>query len=241
MPLWEHLDDLRKVMVRCLLIILVGFLAVYSFADQIVAFLEKPLLDVLPEGQKHLYFTGIADKFFIYLKISVYVSIAMTSPLLLHQVWGFIAPALYKHERKVVAPFLFFATLSFVAGLAFAYYMVLPTGYKFLIEYGPQTERPIITISEYFTLTLQLMIALGVVFELPVALMVLGRLGIIQPELLSRMRAHAYVLLSVLAAFITPTPDAFTMLLVMVPLFLLYELSVFLVKMTARQRVISSP
>jgi sec-independent protein translocase protein TatC len=234
MPLWEHLDDLRKTLFRCLLIVLLGFAAVYSFADKIVLFLEQPLLNVLPDGEKYLYFTGIADKFFIYLKISFYVSVAVTSPLLLHQIWGFVAPALYKNERKVIGPLLFFATISFVAGLAFAYYIVLPTGYKFLIEYGPKTERPIITLTDYFSLTLQLMIALGVVFELPVVLLILGRLGVIQATLLSKIRPHAYIALSVLAAFITPTPDAFTMLLVLVPLCLLYELSVILVRLTAK-------
>jgi sec-independent protein translocase protein TatC len=230
MPLWQHLDDLRKVLFRSVLIVALGSLVTYNFADKIVHFLELPLLEVLPEGQKNLYFTGIADKFFVYLKISIYAALALTSPALLFQVWRFVAPALYKNERKALLPFLGIGTIAFYIGMAFAYAVVLPSGYKFLIEFGPPTEKPLITISEYFSLTLQLMVGLGIVFELPVVLMILGRLGIVGPEALRAARPFAYVSLSVLAAFITPTPDAFTMLLVMVPLFLLYEASLILVK-----------
>ena len=230
MPLWQHLEQLRKTLFRCLGIILVGFCVTYYFSDRIIYFLEKPLLDIFPEGQKHLYFTGIGDKFFTYLKISTYSAIALTSPLLLYQIWSFVAPALYRHEKRFFGPFIFLGTAAFVAGLVFTYTLVLPTGYKFLIEFGPKTEIPMITLVEYFSTTVQLMMALGLVFELPVALMLLAKFGIIEVKWLVKMRGHAYVLLAILAAVITPTPDAFTMLLVLVPLFLLYEVSVILVR-----------
>lgn len=235
MSLWEHLDELRNVLIRCIVIVGVGFAGVYYFVEDIVYFLEKPLLDVLPSGEKFLYFTGIADKFFIYLKISFFTSVALTSPLLLYQIWSFAAPALYKHERKVVGPFLGIATFAFAIGMAFAYKIVLPTGYQFLIGYGRSTEKPIITLTEYFSMTTQLLLALGFVFELPVALMVLAKLGLITSQHLIKIRSHAYVGLAILAAFITPTPDAFTMCLVMLPLFLLFEVSVFLTKLVGKK------
>lgn len=234
MPVWQHLEALRKVVFRCLLIIVIGTSLTYNFSEHIVLFLEQPLLNILPEGQKHLYFTGITDKFFIYLKVSVYAAIALTSPFLLMQVWSFVAPALYSKERKVFYPFLFLGTISFFVGMAFAYWVVIPSGYEFLVKFGPDTERPMITVTEYFSLTLQLLLGLGVVFELPVVLMILAKLGIVNTEVLGKARPYAYVLLAVLAAIITPTPDAFTMLLVLIPLGLLYETSLLLVRWVVR-------
>ena len=225
MPLWEHLDELRNRLIASLLVVAAGACVAYYFADTLVWVLEKPLLDLLPEGEKHLYFTGLADKFFIYLQVSLIFAVAGTSPLLFYQLWLFVAPGLYQRERRLALPFVLLATLTFSIGLCFGYFIVVPFGYKFLIEFGGN-EKAIITLTEYFSLTLKLLLAIALVFELPVVLMLLAVMGIVNARLLKKNRRFAFVASAVVAAVATPSPDAFTMILVMVPLYLLYEFSV---------------
>lgn len=225
-PVWEHLDELRTRLVRVTVALSLTTLIAYQYSDKLVRWLEAPLLKALPADQAFLYFTGIADKFFAYMKISFVAGLALSSPYLLIELWGFVAPALERHEKKLVVPFTVFGTLAFVLGLAFGYYVVLPTGYDFLIHFGSAHEKPLITISEYFSLTLKLLLALGLVFEVPVIMGLLARFGVIQADMLRRVRRQAIVVNAILAAVLTPTPDAFTMLLVMGPLVLLYELGI---------------
>jgi sec-independent protein translocase protein TatC len=230
MPVWRHLEELRTVLVRTLIAISFGFCLTYYFSEQVMRFLEAPILNSLPVGSQHLYFSGLTDKFMTYLKVSLYASLALTSPYILMQVWKFVAPGLKENERKWIAPFLGMGTVAFVAGLAFGYYVVLPGGYHFLVNFGGPNEKPLINIADYFGLTLQLLFCMGILFELPVVLMLLGKLGVIKREWLIQFRPHAYVGLAVAAAILTPTPDAFTMLLVLVPLLLLYEFSVQMIR-----------
>lgn len=234
MPLWQHLDELRRVLIRSVMVLGAGCCLTYLFSDRIVLFLEKPLLGVLPAGAKHLYFTGIADKFIVYFKISFLSSLLLTGPFLLYQVWIFVSPALYRHEKRFAVPFVTFGFISFVVGLAFTYVVLIPYGYKFLIEFGSSSDIPLITLTSYFDITLKLMVAMGLVFEMPVLLVLLSRMGIVNPAFLSHYRRHAIVAIAVIAAVATPSPDAFTMLLVMIPLWLLYELSVVAVKWTSK-------
>lgn len=236
MQLWEHLAELRGALVRSLVAISLGFCLTYTYIEPILKFLERPLFDALPPGERHLYFTGITDKFFIYLKISIYSSIALTSPYLLYEVWRFISPGLYQREKRFVLPFLFLGSFFFFTGVAFAYYLVIPYGYQFLLNFGSPDEKAIITLTEYFKITTQLLLGMGAVFEIPVLMMLLARFGIIQDTVLSEHRGHAYIALSLLAAFITPTPDAFTMVLVLVPLYLLYETSILLVRWVGKPK-----
>ncbi len=241
MPVWQHLDDLRQTIIHCAVALLLGVCVTYSFSERIVHFLELPLLDVLPPSEAHLYFTGITDKFFTYLKVSFYTAIAATSPYLLYQLWKFISPALRPDERRFMVPFLAFATTNFVIGLVFAYTFIIPYGYRFLIQFGSPNEKAIITLNEYFSLTTQLMMTMGLVFELPVVLVLLGKFGIIQYEMLIKIRRQAYVALTVVAAVMTPTPDAMTMIMVLIPLWLLYELSVVLIRWVGTKKVSETP
>lgn len=238
MAVWEHLDELRKVMIRSLLALIAGLTITYNFSDRIMYFLELPLLQILPPGDAHLVYTGIADKFTVYFKVSVLSSFLLVLPFILYQIWRFVSPALYAHERKFAGPFVIFGTLAFVAGLAFAYYIVIPYGYKFLIEFGGtdlnHTEKAMITLTEYYGLTIKLLLAVGLIFETPVIFVLLGRFGLVNSGMLSRFRRHAMLLSAVVAAVATPSPDAFTMLLVMVPLYLLYEISIVGVRFTGK-------
>jgi sec-independent protein translocase protein TatC len=226
MPLWEHLDQLRSGMIRSILVVLVGFAVTYAYAEPIMAFLERPLLVLLPAGEAHLYYTGLTDKFVTYLTVCLLSSILLVSPYLLYEVWRFVSPALYRNEKRFLIPFLFFGSLSFLIGISFAYLIVIPYGYKFLIEFGSPSERAIITLTAYFSLTLKLMLALGLVFELPVLLVLLGKFGIIDKAYLKRNRRYAFVISAVVAAVATPSPDALTMILVMFPLYALYEIGI---------------
>jgi sec-independent protein translocase protein TatC len=226
MPLWEHLDDLRNCMIRSLIALFIGICVTWNYADKIVRFLEEPLLKILPPDNQKLYFTGITDKFMIYFKISLISAAALMAPYLLYQFWLFISPALYKNERRFFVPFTLLGSLSFILGLCFAYFIVIPYGYKFLIEFGNPNDQAIITMTQYFDLTLKLMMAMALIFELPVIMILLAKFGIVRADFLRKYRRHAFLASSVLAAVITPTPDAFTMLIVMVPIYLLYEIGI---------------
>ncbi len=232
MPLWEHLSELRGRLVWCLLTIAFGFAVTYGFSEPIIHFLELPLLKALPAGQQYLYFTGIADKFMVYVQVSLVTAITLTSPILLYQIWKFIEPALLPTERRFAIPFVGFATFSFLVGLVFAYYLVLPYGYAFLVNFGGQEIRPMITLQDYFSLTLKLLLGVALIFETPVILLMLAKIGLIDADFLKTRRSMALILAAVVSAVITPSPDAFTMVLVMVPLYLLYELSIFLISWT---------
>lgn len=226
MPLWQHLDELRTCLIRCLVAVGLGIIVAYNFSDKIVLFLERPLLAILPTGEAHLYFTGVADKFMVYLKASALAGIALTFPYLIHQFWIFVSPGLYKHERRLVLPFVVFASVAFLSGMAFAYGIIIPYGYAFLINFGSPNDKAIITLTEYFSLTIKLMLAVGVVFELPVVMVLLGRFGLVDTRMLAKFRRYAFVGSAVLSAILTPSADAFTMVLVMVPLLALYELGI---------------
>ncbi len=225
-PVWEHLDELRSRLIRVTIAVILATLLTYQFSERLVRWLEAPLLKALPASQAFLYFTGVADKFFAYLKVSVIAGLVLVSPYLLFELWGFISPALHQSEKKFVVPFTLFGSVSFIIGIAFGYLVVLPTGYDFLVNYGSSQEKPLITIVEYFSLTLKLLLAMGLIFEVPVVMGLLARLGILKSGMLKQYRRQAIVINAVVAAVITPTPDAFTMILVLIPLLLLYELGV---------------
>lgn len=235
MPLTDHLGELRGILVKALICLLVTFSVAYYYSEVVVHFLTEPLLQILPSNEKFLYFTGIADKFIIYLKVSFMVAVVIALPYLLYLLWTFVSPGLYDKEKKLAAPFVFFATLSFLIGLAFAYYIVIPVGYKFLIQFGSPNEKPMITLTEYFSLTLKLLIGVGAIFEMPVVLMLLGAFGIVSDSFLRKFRKQAILVNCILAAVITPSPDAFSMLLVAIPLCVLYELSIWGVRWTAKK------
>jgi sec-independent protein translocase protein TatC len=231
MPLWEHLGELRSVLIRSIVAFLLGLVVTYNFSEPIVQFLERPLLSLLPADQSHLYFTGVADKFIIYFKVAAIAAFALTSPYILFQVWSFISPALYRREKRFVVPFLLSGTGTFLLGLAFAYYVLIPFGYRFLIRFGSAADLPLITLGDYFDLTLKLLMLMGLVFQLPVLLVLLARFGWVRASFLSKYRRHAIVALSVVAAVITPNPDVFTIVVVMIPLYGLYEISIIAVRL----------
>jgi sec-independent protein translocase protein TatC len=225
----DHLAELRVRLIWTAGILLGGFGACYGFSEYIFDFLRRPILPFLPENDRGLHFTGVFEKFGAHVKVSFLAGTILTSPLWLYQLWRFIAPGLYAKERKLAFGFITSGIVLFTAGSAFAYFVVFPFAFKFLLTFGGTTDKPMITINEYLDFVFKFFLAFGVTFEMPVILTFMGMMGIIDHKFLSKNRRWAILLLAVLAAVITP-PDAVSMLSLFVPLILLYEVSVVLVK-----------
>lgn len=235
MPLWQHLDELRGCLFRVITVLGIAVLVTFQFSEQLVFFLQKPLLEVLPDGAKQLYYTGIADKFVIYIKVSLLAAIAATSPYILFQIWKFVSPGLYQTERKLVIPFIILGTVSFLLGLAFCYFVLLPYSFQFLINFGGTNDKAIITLSAYFGLTIKMLMGVGLLFEFPIVLLLLAFMGLVDAALLRKFRKHAIVVMLILSAIITP-PDVVSQFMVGVPLWILYELCILGVTVVHRKR-----
>ena len=223
MGFWQHLEELKARLFRCLIVFLIGFMLCYFFADKYVfEFLQKPLFDALAPDQRKLYFTSIFENFLTHIKIDGYSALFLFSPYYFFQIWAFIAPGLHSRERKMVIPFVASASFFFIAGAGFAYKVLFPVGFKFFLAYGLPSDSPLLTIESYYGTCLKLMLLFGVAFELPVLLVLLGILGVIDSQTLRSQRKNALITITIVSAFIAP-PDAVSMLLLMGPLYLMYE------------------
>ena len=226
MPFLDHVEELRWRLIKVIASVAAMSIVSFAFADHIFKFVIMPL------GDTKLYFTEITGSFYAYLKISFYTGVFAASPIVLYQLWRFIGPGLYDTEKKFVLPLVFSSSVLFLGGAAFCFFVVIPFALRFLIGYGEGIFTPIITISNYISFVGLLLIAFGVAFQLPVVGYFLGRIGIATPQRLSRGRPYALIIILIGAAIITP-PDVFTQLLLAGPLYLLYEITIFIVKITA--------
>lgn len=224
MSLVDHLNELRRRLAVCLTALFVGFLACWYFAKPIFAWLSLPLTQFLPEGEK-LAFTGLVDPFMLYVKVAALAGVFVASPVILHQVWLFVAPALYRHERRVAIPFIVATTLFFVAGGYFGWAVAFPMVCRFLLSVGSEF-RQVITVNEYFSLSSKVILGLGLVFELPVLLGFLARLGVVDYRFLLRHFRWAVLAIFIVAAIITPTPDIPTQCVFAFPMIGLYLIGV---------------
>jgi len=226
MPFLDHLEELRSRLLKSVvavgICVAIGFILVIKF--NFITLLEQPILPYL-QGRK-LIFTHPGDSFSIVMQVSFGIGFALAAPVLLYQLWGFLSPALYKHEKKVVIPLLFAATCLFMMGAALAYFIVLPFALKFLMEFQTAALEPMITARDYFDFATSLALSMGAVFELPILLVGLTVLGIITPMQLRAYRRHAMVASLVVAAIITPGDLLTTTVMLMVPLYGLYEVSI---------------
>lgn len=214
---------------RCLFAFMVGFVLCYFVADQLLEVLRRPLFEILPLDRQHLYFTDLFENFMTHLKIAGYASLFLFSPYYFYEVWKFISPGLYPKERKLVLPFVSAATLFFVGGASFAYFVLFPVGFKFFVTYGSPSDVPMLTIDSYYGTCLKLLLLFGLAFELPIFICLLGFLGIIDAPTLREHRRTAIILITVLSALFAP-PDAVSMLLLGVPLVFLYEAAIWVVQ-----------
>jgi len=234
MTFFEHLGELRKRLLFSVLYILVFFLLAWSVVDRIYLWLARPILRFLPAGQK-LVFTSLAEPFMMYIKVSFIAGLFAASPFIFHQLWLFIAPALFPKERRLVLPFVFFTTLFFLAGGAFGYTLVFPAACRFFLGLG-QGFTPMITIQEYFSLAFQVLFGIAIIFELPVLIFLLARFGLVTSRFLLRHFKYALVGIFVVAAVITPTPDVVTQSLFALPMLFLYVLGIGIAALVERRK-----
>jgi len=225
MSFFEHLAELRTRLMHACGAILIGAFAGVYLARHFLEFVARPMVDALRSAglQDKLIYTHPAGYLYQVITLGLYFGIVLASPYVLYQVWLFIAPGLYRHERKAVALFVFSSVALFLCGIVFAYYVILPYLLRFLVTFqsgGPFT--PLISVNEYFDLVLNVLLGVGIVFELPMVIFLLSLFGIVTPKFLWKNMRYAILIIAILSAVITPTPDATTMLVFMVPMILLY-------------------
>ncbi len=224
MSFLEHLEELRRRLLFSFISIAAGFAVCWRYADTIFAWMERPLSQYLPPGDK-LAYTRLTGPFFLYMKVAFFAGLFVASPLILHQIWLFISPGLYKKERRYAAPFIIFASLFFVAGGYFGWRWILPTTCGFFLEQG-QKFKQVVTIDDYFSFASLIILATGLVFETPIIIFFLARLGIVTPAFLLQKAKYAIVGSFILAAIVTPTPDMVTQTALAVPMIVLYFIGV---------------
>ena len=224
MSFLEHLDELRRRLVRVATYVGIGFAGSFYFSKEIYHFISRPLLAVLPPGTK-LAYTNPPDPFTLYLKVSVLAGIFLMSPFCLYEVWKFIAPGLYRKEKRYVTPFLVSGVLLFLTGGAFCYLIVLPQAYGFLVNLGADFT-PMIKVDEYLDLTNMMLLGFGLIFEMPVVVAFLSIFGLVSAKFLLAKFRYAILLIVVAAAALSPTGDAFNLLIWVAPMVVLYLISI---------------
>jgi len=224
MSFLDHLEELRKRLLISFIAAAVGFLACWAFAEPIFAKLQEPLTKFLPKGDK-LAYTRLTAPFFLYMKVAFFAGLFVAAPVILLQLWLFIAPGLYKKERRLAAPFIIFGSLFFIMGGYFGYRFLLPATCAFFVETGKQFKQ-MVTVDDYFSFASMIILATGLVFETPILIFFLARLGIVTPAFLMQKFKYAIVLSFVVAAIVTPTPDIVTQAALAVPMILLYLIGV---------------
>ncbi|QIQ86849.1 twin-arginine translocase subunit TatC [Erythrobacter sp.] len=236
-PLLDHLIELRTRLVRSVIALVVGFCVCLYFADPILGFLVQPLKDAFPKGEGQLIFTELPEVFFVELKVALFAGFMVSFPIIANQLWAFVAPGLYAREKKAFLPFLIATPVLFLGGAALAYYVVMPTAFLFFLGYGGETGGLAVTAlpsaGRYLSLVMQFILAFGVTFLLPVLLMLLHRAGIVTRAQLASARRYVIVGVVALAAIVTP-PDPGSQVILAVPLLLLFEGSLLLMRLQER-------
>ncbi len=248
MPFLAHLGELRQRLIKSIVALGVGLLASLFFTPQLMAFLRRPLLmelafqrrypffaTRLKEHPPEMIFTAPAEAFWAHLKVALLVGLVVALPVVLFQVWRFVEPGLLHKEKRFALPFVVLSTISFGVGMAFCFVLVLPYAFTFLLTFDPNL-KPMLKVGEYIDFTVKFLLAFGLIFELPLAMTIAARLGLVTPQFLSRNRKYAFFLCFVVGAVLTPTPDVFNQSLMAIPMYLLYEVGIVAARVMARRR-----
>ena len=237
MSFFDHLVDLRKRLINSALAIAIGAMVGVSIAQKVIGFFVRPMQASLRKMnlEDKLYYNSPTGVINMVITMGIYIGVVLAAPFVLYQVWLFIAPGLYKHERKAVSAFVFSSLFLFLAGISFGYYVMLPYVLNFLIGFqGP--FRPLITINEYLDFILIVLLGLGLIFELPVLIFFLALFNIVTPKFLWKNLRYAILVIAVIAAIVTPTPDAMTMLVFMAPMIGLYFVGIGVAALVVRNK-----
>lgn len=219
LPFTVHLEELRWRLIYSFVTVVAAFAVLYTVSDSLFQFIRKPI-------GADLVFLAPAEAFFVYLKLSFYIAIIVSMPMILYQAWEFVAPGLMEAERKYTGGFVVFGSVFFLIGASFCYFIVLPFGLDFLLGYGGEGLTPMISVSNYVSFVFKITIAFGVIFELPIVIVFLTRLGVVTPNALAGKRSYFIVGAFILASILTP-PDVFTQVIMAAPMILLFEISIF--------------
>jgi len=239
LPLTAHLRELRKRLILSFIAVGGGFALCYAFAQKIFDILAAPLLKMMPTGGS-LIFTSVAEAFFTYMKVAFIAGLILASPFVLYQVWAFVAPGLYRHEKKYVVPFVLAGSFFFALGICFGYYVAVPVGFKFLLGFATDFIKPMPSMKEYLSFSIKFLLAFGLVFEFPVVLVLLARIGVVDARTLARQRKYAILLIFIFAAILTP-PDIISQVILALPMIGLYELSILLSRIFGKKSASAQP
>ncbi len=231
MSFMEHLGELRVRIVRSLIALLIGLLVAFPLSQRIVDFLARPIQST----GNSLVFLAVTEAFWTQMKVALIAGLFLASPAILWQVWRFVSPGLYAHEKKYAVPFVIIGSLLFLGGGAFALAVVTPYAISFLLSYARPGLAPMISIGMYIDFILKFTVAFGLVFELPLGITLAARMGLVTPKALARNRKYAVLGSFVVAAILTPTPDAFNQALMAGPLIILYEVGIVAARIFARR------
>ncbi|MCX7974124.1 MAG: twin-arginine translocase subunit TatC [Candidatus Aminicenantes bacterium] len=235
MTFLEHLEDLRKRLFNSFLAIVITLIPAWFFSRDVFRILAKPVTQYLPEGAK-LAYTGLTEPFLLYLKVSFLTAIFISSPFIFLQIWYFVAPGLYQREKRLVIPFVIFTTFFFLLGAAFGYLVIFPWACRFFLNLGSDFQS-VITVNSYFNLSLKLLLGIGLVFEMPILVFFLARLGVISSRWMVRNFKYAVLVIFIIAAIITPTPDMISQSILAIPMLFLYGLSILVVIMVEKAKL----
>lgn len=225
-PFTEHLGELRDRLVRSFIAVGIGFVAAYFFKEKLFEILTAPLVTAMGEnGNARMIFTGLPEAFFTYLKVALLTGIILATPVLFYEFWMFVSPGLYRAEKKYFLPIVFLSVFFFVIGASFGYFIVFPYGFKFFLGFATETIYAMPSMKEYLSFASKMLLAFGFVFELPLVLTFMARMGLVTVPFLKKNRKYAVLLFFVGAALITP-PDVVTQIMMALPLMILYEISI---------------
>ncbi len=232
-----HLRELRKRLIVSMAALAMGFAISYFFSDKLYGILISPLLPAMPHGSEFVAFTGVVEPFFVYIKVGLLGGAALASPVILYEIWAFVAPGLYATEKRWFLLTVALSCLLFICGLFFAFFIVFPFAFKFLMSYSGPRLKPFISMNSYFSLVTRLLIAFGIVYQLPLAMLVLARMGVVTAARFLSWWRYAVISIVIVAAVLTPTPDAFNQMLMAGPLLILYFLGILLARIFGKKKV----